>query len=92
LRQALRRDGSSQVQALRGLASNKLPMEVWLDAKGRPRQLQVHADLGPQGSIVAQVKFGAFGDPLLIGIPPDDAVVNAPSLSAALAIAGVGGG
>jgi hypothetical protein len=82
-------DGASQVQALQRLGGPTLPVKVWLDANGRPRQLEARSDLGSEGTIAVQVKFGGFGDPLVIGIPPDDAVVHAPSLSAALAIAGV---
>lgn len=82
-------DRVAQVQALQRLGSPELPVEVWLDSKGRPRQLKVDADLGAQGSIAVDVKFGNFGRPLIIGIPPQDAVVNAPSLAAALAIAAV---
>lgn len=82
-------DGSAHVQALQRLGESVLPVEVWLDSTGRPRQLQVRADLGAQGVIDVEVKFGDFGRPLIIGIPSPDVAVNAPTLAAALSIAGI---
>ena len=85
-------DGSAQVQALQRLGGPELPVTVWLDSTGRPRQLQVDADLGARGRIVVDVKFGNFGHPLIIGIPAQDVVANAPTLAAALSIAGIRSG
>ena len=82
-------EGASQVQALRRLGVPDLPVTVWLDAKGRPREIDVRADLGAQGSIVAQVRFDAFGEPVVIGIPRDADVVHATSLAEALELAGI---
>lgn len=89
MRKAVGPAGSDQVQALHRLGGPDLPVTVWLDAKGRPQQIDVHADLGEQGSIVAEVKFTSFGAPLRIGIPPANVVVHAPTLTAAMSMAGI---
>lgn len=80
--------GSSQVQALARLGGPRFPVEVWLDSKGLPRQIELTAGLGARGRIVVEVKFGDFGQPVLIGIPPESAVLHAPSVAAALQIVG----
>ena len=89
MRRAVGTAGSSQVQALRRLGGSDLPVTVWLDGRGRPRQIDVRAELGEQGSIFAEVKFTSFGAPLRIGIPPANVVVTAPTLAAALSMAGI---
>jgi hypothetical protein len=82
-------EGLSQVQALQRLGGPDLPATVWLDDKGRPRQIDVRADLGQQGTILTQVKFEAFGEPVTVGIPNEDVVVHVPTLSEALTLAGI---
>lgn len=84
--QRVGRDGAASVRALRRLGRDEFPMEVWLDAKGLPRYLAVTADQGPGGRIVAQVRVSGFGEPIVIGIPPNDAVHPATTFSEALAL------
>lgn len=78
------RGRAEQARALQRLGKRQFPMEVWVDKLGLPRQLKVEANLDEAGSIVAQLKFGNFGQPITIGIPPNDAVVPATSVTEAV--------
>jgi hypothetical protein len=94
LRTMAKRIGPERValyNALARLNRSRLPVEVWVDERGRPRRLQIEADLGASGRIVADLAIGNFGRPPMIGIPPEDAVVDAADVAEALRTVGVNG-
>jgi hypothetical protein len=80
------REGAASVRALRRLGRDSLPVEVWLDGDQLPRYVRVVADQRAEGKVIAQLRVGSFGQPILIGIPPNDAVRPATTFSEALSL------
>jgi hypothetical protein len=66
--------------------------DVWLDGKKRLRRIELSTSIRqhgqPAGTIVLDLRVGAFDDPVQIGIPPADAVRPVPSAAEALRLVG----
>lgn len=86
----LAQPGRAHVRSLRRLGPDRLRAEVWLDKAGRARSLRLTASLGREGKVIAHLRVGGFGAPVVIGIPPNDAVHPAATVAEALAVAGAG--
>jgi hypothetical protein len=57
----------------------RVPTELWLDSRDRPRRLRQSVDLGPSagGKVTTTIELFDFGAPVTIDLPPEDQVRDA---------------
>lgn len=77
--EANRAELQSTIDKLGG--SEKLPIDVWVDAQGRVRKLVSQVDTASQNTGTVTIEYYDFGTPVTIDVPPDDQTVDIAELT-----------
>ena len=79
-------DREASVRALASI-SKTFDFQAALDGDGLPRRVRLSIEFD-EGTVVTDLVMSGYGAPVLIGIPPDDAVVPAADFTEALEMVG----
>ena len=78
-------DGQAALRQLLGLGVRSYPVDLWIDAQGRPRRLQFRLSVAGD-HVTATIDLYDYGIPVQITLPPGDDTRDSPSEQAALSL------